>query len=87
MTGAEVLDVVQQAVATVLETPVERVAPTMRLRDDLRADSLALLEIVEIVQTRLAPAAPAGFRIEDEDVAGLTTVGDVVDCVLQRATS
>jgi acyl carrier protein len=85
MTEAEVLDVVQQAASTVLDVGPGEVAPTARLRKDLRADRLALLEIVEIVQTRLAPTAPAGFRIEDEDLAGLVTVGDVVDCVLQRA--
>ena len=85
MTGAEVLGVVQRAASTVLAVDPGDVGPTARLREDLRADSLAVLEIVEIVQTRLARSAPAGFRIEDEDVPGLSTVDDVVECVLQRA--
>ena len=83
MTGAEALDAVQQAVSTVLD--VDGVAPSARLHADLGADRLALLEIVEIVQVSLAPAAPPRFRIEDEDLTGLSTVGDLVDCVLQRA--
>ena len=85
MTGDEALAAVRQAVATVLD--VHDVGPATRLRGDLRADSLALLEIVEIVEGRLASGAPLGFHIEDGDVGGLETVADVVDCALQRAAT
>ena len=85
MTGDEALAAVRQAVATVLD--VHDVGPATRLRDELRADSLALLEIIEIVEGRFAPGAPSAFHIEDEDVAGLVTVADVVDCALQRAAT
>ena len=74
-----VLALVQQAVATVLELDPRTVTRDTRFVEDLQADSLALVEIVEIVEEALAPQAPAGFHIADEDLDGLTTVGEAVD--------
>ena len=84
MTPDEVLDVVRQAVVTVLEVEPSADARDTRFREDLEADSLALVEIVEIVEETLAPRAPAGFHIEDEDLDGLATVGEAVDYAVAR---
>jgi len=84
MTSDEVLAVVRAAVATVLEVDPSTVTRQTRLREDLRADSLALVEIVEIVEEVLAPRARAGFHIEDEDLDGLSTVGEAVDYAVAR---
>ena len=84
MTGEEVLAVVQGAVATVLERDPRSVGRDTRFREDLAADSLALVEIVEIVEETLAPLARAGFHIDDEDLDGLATVGEAVDYALAR---
>ena len=84
MTPDEVLAVVQGAVATVLERDPQSVGRDTRFREDLEADSLALVEIVEIVEETLAPRARAGFHIEDEDLDGLATVGEAVDYALAR---
>ena len=75
----EVLAVVRGAVVTVLEVPAETVTRETRFREDLEADSLALVEIVEIVEETLAPRARPGFHLEDDDLDALTTVGDAVD--------
>jgi acyl carrier protein len=83
-THDEVLAVVQGAVATVLELPAESVTRDTSFRDDLQADSLALVEIVEIVEEALAPRARPGFRIEDDDLDRLATVGEAVDYALAR---
>ncbi len=83
-TEAEVLAVVQQAVATVLEIDADSVRRETRFTADLAADSLALVEIVEIIEETLAPRARAGFHLEDEDLDGLTTVGAAVDYALAR---
>ncbi len=80
----EVLALVQQACATVLEVDPGTVTPATHFVDDLRADSLALVEIVEIVEEALAPRAPAGFHLEDEELDGLTTVGEAVDLAVAR---
>jgi acyl carrier protein len=80
----EVFDIVRSAVATVLELDPATVARETRFREDLEADSLALVEIVEIVEETLAPRARAGFHLEDEDLDGLTSVGDAVDYAVAR---
>jgi acyl carrier protein len=80
----EVLAVVQAAIATVLELDPTTVTRDTRFRDDLQADSLGLVEIVEIVEEELAPRARPGFHIEDEDLDGLRTVGEAVDYALAR---
>ena len=84
MSPDEVLAVVQQAVATVLERDPASVSRSTRFRDDLGADSLALVEIVEIVEETLAPLARPGFHIDDEDLDGLVTVGEAVDYAVAR---
>jgi len=82
-TAAEVLEVVRSAVVTVLEVDPAVVQPGTRLREDLEADSLGLVEIVEIVEERLAERVP-GFHVEDEELDGLTTVDDAVDLAVRR---
>ena len=84
MTAEQVLAVVQAAIATVLEVDPTTVTRETRFRDDLQADSLGLVEIVEIVEEELAPRARPGFHIEDEDLDGLRTVGEAVDYALAR---
>ena len=84
MTADEVLEVVRAAVATVLERDPTTVTRDTRFKEDLEADSLALVEIVEIVEEDLAPKARPGFHIEDEDLDGLTTVGEAVDYAVAR---
>jgi acyl carrier protein len=84
VTSDQVLAVVQAAVATVLEIDPTTVTRETRFRDDLQADSLGLVEIVEIVEEELAPRARPGFHIEDEDLDGLRTVGEAVDYALER---
>ena len=82
----EVLAVVVGAVVTVLEVDPTGVRRATRFREDLDADSLALVEIVEIVEEALAPRARPGFHLDDEDLDGLTTVGEAVDLAV-RASS
>lgn len=84
MNADAVLAVVAQAVATVLEVPAAGVTRETRFTEDLRADSLALVEIVEIVEETLAPLAREGFHIKDEDLDGLRTVGAAVDYAVAR---
>ena len=52
--------------------------------DDLDADSLALIELVEALEEELGERT-VGFRIEDEDLEDLKTVRDAVDYVVARA--
>jgi acyl carrier protein len=84
VTSDEVLAVVQAAAATVLEVTPAVVTRAARFADDLKADSLARVEIVAIVEAALAPRARPGFSLDDEDLDGLTTVGEAVDYAVAR---
>ena len=77
-----VFDVVREAIALVLEVDPAVVQRETELAV-LEADSLALVEIAEIVEERIQPHV-ATFRIPDQDLAALRTVGDAVDYLLAR---
>ena len=51
--------------------------------DDLDADSLALIELVEALEEELGERT-VGFRIDDEDLEDLKTVRDAVDYVVAK---
>ena len=51
--------------------------------EDLKADSLALIELVEALEEELGERT-VGFRIEDEDLEDLRTVRDAVDYVAAK---
>lgn len=83
MTGEQVLEVLRGAVALVLEVDPGTLQRSTRFADDLKADSLALVEIVEIVEGDLIRTSP-GFRIDDQDLDRLLTLGDAVDYAVGR---
>jgi len=79
----DVFAVVRDAVATVLERDPMSVTWDSDFAD-LHADSLALVEVAEIVEERLAPYAPGEFRIADDELERLRTVGEAVTLALAR---
>jgi len=84
VTPTDVLDVLRKAIATVLEIDPATVGVGTRFVEDLQADSLAIVEIVEIVEEELAARTAGPVRIEDEDLDDLITVGDAVDKVVAQ---
>ena len=79
MTRDKALDVLRAAVARVLEVDPAGLTEATRLVDDLSADSLALVEIVEVVEERL------GIAVDDAELDDLQTLGDAVDVLLAAA--
>jgi acyl carrier protein len=79
----EVLLVIRERLAEILEIDENRITREARFGDDLDADSLALIELVEALEDELGERT-VGFRIEDDDLADLTTVGEAVDYVVAR---
>jgi acyl carrier protein len=80
---SEVLQIVQDRLGDILEIESNRVTEGSSFADDLDADSLALIELVEALESDLKERAP-GFRIEDEDLEELRTVRDSVDYVMAK---
>ncbi len=81
-----VLELVRGSLADILEIDASSISEGASFGDDLGADSLALIELVEALEEDLAERS-VGFRIEDEDLEDLKTVRDAVDYVLAKLES
>jgi len=78
-----VFELVRDRLADILEIEPSTITEGASFADDLQADSLALIELVEAIEEELAERT-VGFRIEDEDMEDLKTVRDAVDYVFSR---
>lgn len=81
--GDEVFRIIRERLADILEIDEDRITMEASFTEDLSADSLALIELVEALEQELEDRAE-GFRIEDEDLAELRTVRDAVEYVVER---
>jgi acyl carrier protein len=81
----EVFAIVRDRLADILEIDPAVISEGQSFVDDLDADSLALIELVEALEEELSDRT-AGFRIDDEDLADLKTVRDAVDYVVERTS-
>ena len=80
----EVLKIVRDALSDILEIEPDTVTEGQSFADDLEADSLALIDLVEALEEALSEKV-AGFTIEDESLEDLKTVRDAVDYVYENA--
>ncbi len=80
---AEVLQIIKDRLAEILEMEPSEINEGDSFQDDLDADSLALIELVEAIEEELGERS-VGFRIEDDDLEDLKTVRDAVDYVVTR---
>ncbi|MEM9466631.1 MAG: acyl carrier protein [Actinomycetota bacterium] len=79
----DVVTLVKDRLAEILEIEPSGINEGDAFAEDLDADSLALIELVEAIEEELAERA-VGFRIEDEDLEDLRTVRDAVDYVVAK---
>lgn len=78
-----VFDLVRDQLADILEIDPSSISESSSFVEDLDADSLALIELVEGLEEELGERS-VGFRIDDEDLEDLRTVRDAVDYVVAR---
>ena len=78
-----IFEIVRDRLADILEIDPGSISEGQSFVDDLDADSLALIELVEALEEELGERS-VGFRIEDEDLADLKSVRDAVDYVYER---
>lgn len=84
ITREAVVELIRDRLADILEIEPDQINEGDSFADDLEADSLALIELVEALEEELADRT-VGFRIEDEDLQDLKTVRDAVDYVHHKA--
>jgi len=75
-----ILELIRELLADILEIEPSTISESSSFAEDLDADSLALIELVEGLEEELGERS-VGFRIEDEDLEELRTVRDAVDYV------
>src|SRR5512134_2233287 len=78
-----IFEIVRDRLADILEIDPSEISEGQSFVDDLEADSLALIELVEAIEEELGERS-VGFRIEDEDLEDLKTVRDAVDYVYDK---
>ena len=86
MSRNEVFELIRDRLADILEIDPGSVHEGDSFADDLDADSLALIELVEALEEEIGERT-VGFRIDDEDLEDLKTVRDAVDYVHGRLES
>jgi len=86
MDRSEIVTLVRERLAEILEIEPGEINEGDSFSDDLEADSLALIELVEAIEEELSERT-VGFRIDDEDLEDLRTVRDAVDYIDRRANS
>jgi acyl carrier protein len=74
----QVLTKVREHLAAELEVPTDEIQPATRFREDLDADSLDLYELVMELEDTY------GVTVSEQDAAGIETVSDAVEFVLER---
>ncbi len=83
MDRAAVFEIIRDRLADILEIEASTISEGQSFTDDLEADSLALIELVEAIEEAMSDQVE-GFRIEDDDLEDLKTVRDAVDYVCAR---
>jgi acyl carrier protein len=78
-----VFELIRDRLSDILEIDPSAIHEGDSFVDDLDADSLALIELVEALEEELGERS-VGFRIDDEDLEDLKTVRDAVDYVVGR---
>lgn len=79
----EVFATVQTHLGEILEIEDDVITLDSNFAEDLHADSLALIELVEAIEEDLGERT-VGFTFDDDDLGDLKTVRDAVDYVVAR---
>lgn len=79
---SSVIETVRRNLAEILEIDPSTIGESSRFVDDLGADSIALIELVDALEVEFSATLP-DFQFDDDDLAGLTTVADAVDYVVR----
>ena len=74
----EALGVMREVAVEILSVEPDQVTDSARFKEDLDADSLDLVEMVMGLEERFDISVP------EEDLEGVTTVGQAVDLVLSK---
>ena len=84
MNREQVLELVRLQLADILEISPDDISESSSFSEDLNADSLVLIELVELLEEELRNQV-ADFRIDDEDLEDLRAL-TVMGCATAHGT-
>ncbi len=79
----EIVQLIRDRLADILEIDPDVINEGDSFAEDLHADSLAMIELVESLEEELSERS-AGFRIDDEEIEDMKTVRDAADYIVAR---
>ncbi len=79
---ADVFDRVKTVVVRQLKVQPDEVTPAANLIDDLRADSLDIVDLTIAIEEEFA--GDADIEIRDEDAENIHTVQDILDFLTEK---
>jgi acyl carrier protein len=79
---ADVFDRVKAVVVRQLKVQPDEVTPEANLIDDLRADSLDIVDLTIAIEEEFA--SDADIEIRDEDAENIHTVQDILDFLAEK---
>jgi acyl carrier protein len=77
-----ILDTVRTNLADILEIDAANISESQSFADDLGADSIALIELVDTLEQEFSATIP-NFQFDDDDLVNLRTVADAVDYIVR----
>ena len=80
--GTTLEDRVRDVVVRQLKVSPDEVVPGANLIDDLRADSLDVVDLTIAIEEEFAPNGE--FELRDEDAENIHTVQDVIDFLVEH---
>jgi acyl carrier protein len=81
MNRDDALSTIKEVAAEVLSVDADSVTENARFKEDLDADSLDLVELVMGLEEKF------DIEVPEEDLEGVTTVGQAVDLVLAKVSA
>lgn len=79
-TDGELLSEVRAAIAELTDVDPATIGPSSHFQNDLDIDSLALLDLISVVEERI------GLELDESQLRSVVTVGDAVDLLKQLAS-
>jgi acyl carrier protein len=78
MNREEIVEIVNNFLIDDIETDPQKISETASLKDDIGIDSLDFVDLVVIVERNF------GFKINPEEMAGVTTLGQFYDYIERK---
>lgn len=79
----DVIALLRDQIGEIFEVDPDTIELSSDFRDDLGADELALIDLVEALEGELGERS-VGLHIDDEDLAEFRTVRDLVDYIVAK---